>query len=253
MVKPEVKEIKSVERGGLNMGKIVAIGGGEISNRETEPIDKYLVSLARKERPRLLFLPTASGDAEGYIDIVKRYFEELGCSVDHLSLNKEKYEQQEIRQKILTADIIYVGGGDTVSMMSRWKTLHVDECLREAYAKGVIMSGLSAGSICWFQYGHSDSDSFHGSSIWDYVRAYGLGLIPSSHCPHYNEVGRESYDEMIGEDQIPGIALENQTALVYIDGVCRIIKSDEKKNAYLLRMIDGRLAKTLLGGEEFEL
>lgn len=235
------------------MGKIVAIGGGEISNRETEGIDRFLVAMANKETPRLLFLPTASGDAEGYIDVVKRYFEQLGCSVDHLSLNKEKYEPKEIRRKILTADIIYVGGGDTVSMMSRWKALHVDEYLKEAYANGVIMSGLSAGSICWFKYGHSDSDSFHGSSCWDYVRANGLGLIPSSHCPHYNEVGRDSYDEMIFEDQIPGIALENRTALVYIDGICRIIKSDEKMNAYLLRMIDGRFVKTLIGGEKFEL
>lgn len=235
------------------MGKIVAIGGGEIGNRETERIDKFLVSLANKKAPKLLFLPTASGDAVGYINVVKSYFEELGCSADHLSLCHEEYEPKEIRQKILTADIIYVGGGDTVSMMSRWKALHVDEYLKEAYAKGVIMSGLSAGSICLFKYGHSDSDSFHGSSRWDYVRAYGLGLIPSSHCPHYNEVGRESYDEMIAEDQFPGIALENSTALVYIDGVCRIIKSDEKMNAYHLRMIDGSLVKTLIGGEKFEL
>lgn len=235
------------------MGKIVAIGGGEIGNRETERIDKFLVSLANKKAPKLLFLPTASGDAVGYISVVKSYFEQLGCRVDHLSLYHEEYEPKEIRQKILTADIIYVGGGDTVSMMSRWRTLHVDEYLKEAYAKGIIMSGLSAGSICWFKYGHSDSDSFHGSSRWDYVRAYGLGLIPSSHCPHYNEAGRETYDEMIVGDQIPGIALENRTALVYIDGVCRIIKSDEKMNAYHLRMIDGSLVKTLIGGEKFEL
>jgi dipeptidase E len=235
------------------MGKIVAIGGGEIGNRETENIDRFLVSLAKKKVPRLLFLPTASGDDEGYINTVKNYFEHLGCEVDYLSLNKEKYENREIRQKILTSDIIYVGGGDTVSMMSRWKSLHVGEYLKEAYAQGVIMSGLSAGSICWFKYGHSDSDSFHGSSKWDYVRAYGLGLIPSSHCPHYNEVGRDSYDEMIFEDKIPGIALENKTAFVYIDGICRIIKSDEKMNAYLLRMIDGKLVKTIIGGEEFEL
>lgn len=234
------------------MGKIVAIGGGEIGNRETESIDRFLVSLAKKKAPRLLFLPTASGDDEGYIKTVKNYFEQLGCQVDHLSLNKEKYERIGIRQKILNSDIIYVGGGDTVSMMSRWKDLHVDEYLKEAYAQGVIMSGLSAGSICWFKYGHSDSDSFRGRSQWDYVRAYGLGLIPSSHCPHYDEKGRGSYDEMVFDDQIPGIALENRTALVYLDGSCRIIKSDESKNAYLLRMIGGRLVKTLIGGEEFE-
>ncbi|MGB4590406.1 MAG: peptidase E [Clostridiaceae bacterium] len=235
------------------MGTIIAIGGGEIEHRETEGIDRFVVALAKKKSPRLLFLPTASGDAGGYIQSVTHYFTNLGCTVDHLSLIKEKYEGEEIKQKILSSDIIYVGGGDTVSMMSRWKALNVDDYLKEAYAQGVILSGLSAGSICWFKYGHSDSDSFRGSSQWDYIRAYGLGLVPSSHCPHYDEVGRDSYDEMVLDDKIPGIALENKTALVYIDGKYRIIKSDEKKNAYLLRMIDGKLTKTIIGGDEFEL
>lgn len=235
------------------MGIIVAIGGGELRQGETEKIDRYIVGLSKKDAPRLLFIPTASYDAEGYIELVKEKYGQLGCIVDTLCLYTEKYNDEQIRDKILDSDIIYVGAGDTVRMMEKWKAHKVDVYLKEAYKEGIVMTGLSAGSICWFVFGHSDSNFFTNQNQWEFTRAYGLGLILAAHCPHYNEEGRESFDEMMRSESIPGIALENNTALVEIDGTYRIIKADEKRKAYILRSYSNCLQKEELPEGEFQL
>lgn len=233
------------------MGIIVAIGGGEMRNGETEIIDRYIVSLSKKDTPKLLFVPTASTDSEGYIELVKDKYGELGCIVDTLCLHTNTYTPQQIGEIILNSDIIYVGGGDTVRMMEKWKEHKVDIYLKEAYNKGIILSGLSAGSICWFEFGHSDSDSFKNNGQWDYIRAYGLGLISAAHCPHYNEVGRESFDDMMVGESIPGIALEDNTALVEIDGNYKIIKADIKRKAFILKPFFNGIKKDELFEDEF--
>jgi len=117
----------------------------------------------------------------------------------------------------------------------------------------IVSSGLSAGAICWFMFGHSDSESFVNQGQWNYVRAYGLGLIPAAHCPHYNEKGRESFDEVMKNETIPGIALENRTALVETDGRYRIIKEDSVRKAYLLKVSGNKLIKKELDEGEFRL
>ena len=228
------------------MGKIVAIGGGEMSKGETYSLDQYIVALAEKSNPKVLFIPTASEDAEGYIEGIKKYFGGLGCQVECLCLVTGTYTDEAIRTLIINTDIIYVGGGDTVRMMERWRERNVHSYLREAYEKGVVLSGISAGSICWFTFGHSDSDAFINEGQWDYVRAYGLGFIPAAHCPHYNEPGREGFDEMMQEESLPGIALEDQTAFVERDGVYSILKSNKASKAYLLKNVQGTLEKVTL-------
>lgn len=225
------------------MGKIVAIGGGELSKGETYILDQYIVELSHKNNPKLLFIPTASKDALGYITTIKEYFGELGCSVDSLCLITNSYTDEAIRSMILDADIIYVGGGDTVRMMEKWKEYNVDSYLKEAYEKGVVLSGISAGSICWFEFGHSDSDCFINNGQWDYIRAYGLGLITAAHCPHYNEIGRESFDNMMLGEAIPGIALENKTAFIEEDGKYKVMKSDQDSRVYVLNYCNGTLQK----------
>lgn len=233
------------------MGKIVAIGGGEIRT-ETLAIDRYVVGLSEKPNPKLLFIPTASGDPQGYVDAVRRAYGSLGCEVDSLLLVDTDISEDEIRRKILSADIVYVGGGDTVRMIEIWKSKKVDAFLKEAYEKRTVLSGLSAGSICWFQKGHSDSESFKNpDGSWDYVQAPGIGLIPAVHCPHYNEEGRKSFDGMMKGEKIPGIALENNCALVVKDGMYRIVKSDDQRKAYLLRNDGGTVSKTELTAKEF--
>lgn len=98
----------------------------------------------------------------------------------------------------------------------------------------------------WFMFGHSDSNSFINKDQWDYSRVYGLGLIPATHCPHYNERGRESFDDMIREESISGIALEDNTAFIEIDGEYQVLKSDKNRKAYLLRKENNILTKVEL-------
>lgn len=149
------------------MGNVVAIAGGELST--TKKLNEYIVKLSNKENPKLLFIPTASGDHQGYIQNVHSCFETLGCVVDELCLCTETYNANEIKQKIDEADIIYVGGGDTRAMMRKWKEFGLDKMLLDAYKKGKVMSGLSAGANCWFRLGHSDSESFGKEKDWNYT------------------------------------------------------------------------------------
>ncbi len=231
------------------MGKIVAIGGGEISKKQTLKIDKFIVSLAKKDKPKVLFIPTASSDAKGYIDGVSDYFSSLNCIVDSLCLTHEILSENEIKDKIVNTDIVYVGGGNTRKMMSIWKEKNVGTYLKLAYDKGVVLSGLSAGSICWFKWGHSDSDTYENGYECEFSKVNGLGILNFANCPHYNENGRDGFDKMILQDDIDGIALEDCTALVEIDGEFSIIKSDDTRNAFLLsNNLDGLVKRELKSG-----
>ncbi len=235
------------------MGKIVAIGGGDMRLNQTLLIDKYIVEFSGIQNPNFLFIPTASNDAHGYIELVTNlYGEHLGCNVDTLLLTDNNITENDIKNKILSTDIIYVGGGDTVKMMETWKIKNVNKYLKEAYKKNIVLSGLSAGSICWFLKGHSDSNSItNPDGWWDYTQAEGLGLIPAIHCPHYNEKGRESFDDMMKAEEIPGIAIENNCALVIKDNDYKIIKADNNSKAYLLKNHNGIIYKEELTVGEF--
>lgn len=232
------------------MGKIVAIGGGELRLNETLTLDRYIVEFSETSNPRLLFIPTASGDSQAYIEIVKRiYGGQLGCTVDVLLLTDSSIKENEIRQKILSSDIIYVGGGNTVRMMEIWRENKVDKYVKEAYKNNIVLSGLSAGSICWFQKGHSEFRNPDG--CWDYTQVPGIGLIPAIHCPHYNESGREGFDDMMKNEEIPGIAIENNCAIAIKDEMYKIIKADSSSKAYLLKNHNGEVLKRELTSQNF--
>jgi dipeptidase E len=213
-----------------NTRKIVAIGGGEIGHGglpvETMAIDKEIVQLAQKKSPMLLFVPTASHDSSGYIEDVKKHFgKKLKCQVDTLFLFEKRPSSREMREKILNADIIYVGGGNAELMMRTWKKYGVDKLLRKAYAKGIVMSGISAGSMCWFTRGIYDSGS-------GYRGVAGLGLLKACHLPHYdNKKDASNHPQMMKKSPKDIIALENCTALEVIDDTFRIITSRSGANA----------------------
>ena len=166
---------------------VVAIGGGEIRTHGTAEIDREIIRLSNRKRPRVLFLPTASSDSERYC---RRFLDHFGkflnCKTEILRLLDGRLSPQQIKSQILSADIIYVGGGNTLSMMRLWRRLGVDNFLRAAYEKGIVLSGISAGAICWFDSGHSDSMSFYNPQDWQYINVKGLGLVRGVHCPHYN-------------------------------------------------------------------
>jgi len=221
------------------MGKIVAIGGGDIRKNTTLAIDKEIVRLSGKRHPRFLFLPTASSDSKSYWDFVNTYFTKLGYKTDVLFLVTGRPTQYEIKRKISSANIIYVGGGNTLKMMNIWRRQRVDTMLRAAFKRGAVLSGLSAGSICWFDAGHSDSMSYYSPKKWDYIRVTGLGLIKGIHCPHFESATRRrkrkgAFIEMMKRVREIGIAIEGKCAMEFVNNRYRIIQAAKGAGAYTL-------------------
>jgi dipeptidase E len=216
--------------------KIVAIGGGDLKTLETAEIDRRIIELTGKARPKALFIPTATGDDAGYVDVFENsYGKHYGCQTSHLNLIQNRPNFKEMSGLVLDSDLIYVGGGNTYRMMKIWRRLRLDEVLREAASRGIVLSGLSAGAICWFRYGHSDSRSFSGNPEWDYIRVSGLGLINLLYCPHYHGEKREtSLLQMIAKRGGIGIACDNNAAIEIVGDSYRVLTSAEDAKAYRL-------------------
>ena len=187
---------------------IVAIGGGgfgrSLGNLQ---IEKYIVSLVNKKRPKICFIPTASGDNDLYKLSFYRAFSTLDCITTHIDFFSRT---ENLENKVLSQDIIYVGGGNTKSMLAIWKEWHLDILLRNAYESGIIMSGVSAGAICWFDKGVTDSYA-NKLEIIDC-----LGIHDGIACPHFDEEKeREPYviDLIINETIDECICIEGNCAL----------------------------------------
>ncbi|MFA6796332.1 MAG: peptidase E [Bacilli bacterium] len=212
------------------MSKIIAIGGGNIAEGDTLAIDEYIVQSAHKENPKLLFLPTACEDNCEYISNVKIVFEDLGCTVTPLCLVSTMLSKKKIEEAVFSSDIIYVGGGDTKLMLKTWKTYGVDKMLIDAYQRGIVLAGLSAGAICWFKGGYSSPGIGEENQPNTFVE--GLGLIPYIVCPHYENERRKKFDFELEAMPYPGIALESSTAFVYDGEKYECIRTDYKRNIY---------------------
>lgn len=240
------------------MKKIIAIGGGEIGRPgfsiETEEIDREIIELSEKKKPRLLFVPTASLDSILYIEVVKKYFgDKLGCEIDNLLLVKGGLTKKGIKGKIDRADIIYVGGGDTLSMMKIWRKNGVDEMLVGAVQKGKIMTGLSAGSICWFRNGLSDSLRFTSGKD-KFIKVSGLGMIKALHCPHYDveKNRKKALKEMMNGTSGVAIAIDNCAALEIVGDRYRVISSKSSAKAYKIFWSKGRFFEEEIEKEDFK-
>jgi dipeptidase E len=181
------------------------------------------------------------------VEAVRRHFgQELGCQVEELLLLGGKLSRQEIAKKILGTDIIYVGGGNTLLMMKAWRKSGTDKVLERAWKKGIVMAGLSAGSICWFRDGMSDAIKRSKDAGADYIKVRGLGLIPALHCPHYDfEKAREQgLREMMRRTPGVALALENCAALEIIDDTYRVLVSRRGAKAYAIFWKEGAYYKT---------
>ena len=225
------------------MGRIVAIAGGDLSS--TKELNVHTIKLTNKTNPNVLFIGTASLDAEGYIKAITNAFNILKCEVKALRLCFKDYDDKEIDNLFSWADIIYVGGGDTISMMQIWKQHGLDEKLKDIYEEdSAVLTGISAGAICWFNCGHSDSESFHKEDNWNYCWANEmLDIFHIAYCPHYNEDGRNSFDKMLAEKNMPGLAMENNTAFVENNGEQYFIRSDLNAKAYSIQYINDIMNK----------
>lgn len=241
------------------MGKLVAIGGGSIAERETLAIDREIVSLTGKDHPSALFIPTASGDSPEYWQSFQElYGQELGCKTDVLYVLGVSPTTEELEQKILSADLVYVGGGNTLKMMRRWRMLGVDRVLREAYREGVVLSGLSAGCICWFSWGHSDSMAFYRPDSWRYIRVRGIGLVDTLVCPHFDgeSLGvkrREAFEQDVRKRTGVGVAIDDNCAIEIVEGMYRVITSTTGASVYKLLSRSGELTtQRIAPNEEYE-
>jgi len=211
---------------------IVAIGGGEMKSGQTMAIDRFVVDLTGKRSPRALFIPTASGDALGYCDSFDQiYGGRLGCKTDRLLLLTSTDDRKCMKEKIGQADIIYVGGGNTLRMMKFWRKLGVDRLLKKAGRRGTVLAGLSAGAICWHAFGHSDSRKFAGAQGWSFIRVRALGFLPFTYCPHLDAENRhDSFADMILRRGDSGLACDNNAA-IWHDGDRSVVKTSRKRAA----------------------
>ncbi len=187
---------------------IVAIGGGGFGRSlGSLEIEKYIISLINKKRPKICFIPTASGDSSLYKLNFYRAFSKLDCITSHIDFFSRT---ENLEDKVFAQDIIYVGGGNTKSMLAVWKEWNLYEILQNAYEKGIVLSGVSAGAICWFDKGITDSYA-EELTIIDC-----LGIVGGIACPHFDEEKeREPYvNDVINRDIIKScICIEGNCAL----------------------------------------
>ena len=226
----------------MHSKNIVAIGGGGFGRSlGSLEIEKYIISLVNKKRPKICFIPTASGDSSLYKLNFYRAFSKLDCLTSHLDFFTRT---EDLEGKILSQDIIYVGGGNTKSMLAVWKEWDLHLILQNAYEKGIIMSGVSAGAICWFDKGITDSFAKE-LSILDC-----LGLVKDIACPHFDEEKeREPYvNDLIKREIIKScICIEENCALHIKNDVDYLsIDFGNGKNCFRLSKENNKFRKEIL-------
>lgn len=202
------------------MGPIIAIGGGEIADAETESIDRRAIDAAAGTTPHALFVPTASGDADGYIEKFESYYEGLGCETSTLLLTDPETTVADARSAIDAADILYVGGGDTGYLVDTVRSLGLRDALIEHRRDGGVLTGLSAGALCWFEYTLSDAialeDVSHGPTA-------GFGLVTGLHATvHADFRRRQAFRRYLDRRNEPGVALGDCAALEILDDRYRV-------------------------------
>ena len=222
------------------MKQIIAIGGGGFGrNPQQSLIEQYILDQANSDRPNILFIPTATGELDSYIVNFYKVFSKLQCDPNHLSFFKRTPDLQNL---IADQDVIFVGGGNTKSMLAVWREWQLDKYLHDAYNKGVVMSGVSAGAICWFKHGITDS--------WESeLKVMScLGFVDGVCCPHYDEeperrpttkslLTNNIYQEIIG--------IEGGCALHLKDGnTFKAVRFSKKKNSYLVTAKDNKIIES---------
>jgi dipeptidase E len=193
----------------------LALLGGGFSTDDDGFLDDWVLGHARDSRPKVCFVPTASGDAPGYTERFLAAFQPRDCEPGVLSLFRRELDDDALRTFVLAQDVVYVGGGNTANLLAVWRAHGVDRLLREAYDRGVLLCGISAGANCWADSSHTDS---YGplTALRD-----GLGLLSGSVCPHYDsEPGRRSsYTAAVATGALPaGWALEDGVGALFADG-----------------------------------
>jgi dipeptidase E len=226
---------------------IIAMGGGGFSMEATPLLDDYVFAAARRSRPRVLFVPTASGDSADYI---ARFYRAMAprCDARHLELFRR--DRADLAAFTLEHDVIYVGGGNTANMLSVWRMQGFDRVLRDALAAGVVLAGVSAGAVCWFE--GTVTDSFGPlAPLRD-----GVGLLPGALVPHYDGEAerRPTLHRLISDGTFDAAwAADDGAAFVFRDrALVEIVSSRPDASGYRVErgpsgVIETRLATRYLG------
>lgn len=189
--------------------QIIGLGGGGDTAEQTAALWDYVFGVIGKERPRMLYLPTAVGDAD---EAIVSFYERFGRRSEASHLKTFPWPPEDLRELILGQDAICVSGGNTANMLAIWRVHGIDGYLREAWERGGVLWGASAGMICWFEQGVTDSfgPQLGGMDC--------LGLLAGSACPHYDgeERRRPRYHELVAGGLAPGIAADDGVALHYV-------------------------------------
>jgi dipeptidase E len=207
--------------------QIVAMGGGGFMMEPENPLlDDFVLGAARGAQSRVCLLPTASGDADR---VIVQFYTVLGprCVATHLPLFNRRHADPAAF--LLEQDVVYVTGGNTANMLAVWRVHGIDVALRRAYEAGVVLCGLSAGALCWFESG--TTDSFSGLAPF----RDGLGFLPGSISPHYDGEARRRplYQRFVADGGEPGFGIDDGAAMHFVDGALReVVSSRPQARAY---------------------
>lgn len=217
------------------MRQLIVLGGGGFLMEKSRALDGYFLRATGKPNPRICFIGTASGDAESARYKFYEAMATLDCRATHLSLIQPP--TRDLAAFVMEQDAIYVGGGNTRSLLALWREWGLDVALRAAYERGVVLGGISAGMICWFEYGITDSVPGTLSPL----RC--LGWLPGSACPHYDGEAerRPAFHRLLAEGGIPpGYAADDGAALHFIDDeLAHVVASRPTAKAFRLSIQDG--------------
>jgi dipeptidase E len=230
------------------VSKVIAIGGGGFLMEPENPLlDQYCLDCTGKTVPKVCFISTASGDSEDFLSRFYTAFTRYSCEPSHLAFFRRPRSGAipltNIEQHLLNQDLIYVGGGSTRAMLAVWREWSVDEILRKAWQSGILLSGMSAGSICWFEYGGSDSTYVDKLSPLQ-----GLGLVQGSCTPHFDGEPnrRPDFHQLIKNGELPpGIGIDDGAAVLF-EGqkVVEVVSSRPAAKAYQVKLEeDGQIAE----------
>jgi dipeptidase E len=226
-------------------GHIVAMGGGGFSMEADNPLlDDFALALTGKDRPRVCFLPTASGDSRDYIDRFYAAFGEDRCQPTHLSLFRRCDDARDIREVVAEQDVLYVGGGNVANLLALWHIHGLDSLVRRAWERGAVLCGVSAGMICWFEQALTDS---FGAEL---APLDALGFLPGSAAPHYDGEPRRRprFHELVGSGELSdGLAADDGAALHFAGTrLVQVVSSRPTAAAYRVERRGAEVVETRL-------
>ena len=215
-------------------GQIIALGGGGFSDSpDNLLLDEYILLQTNKAKPKILFLPTAGGDHPDYTVKFYRAYRKLNCKPSHIELSRKAASYKKLEQQVMSSDAVFVGGGSPGYLMQIWRKCGLDKIIKRAWTEGIVLSGMSAGAICWYEDGFKNP----GPDVWRKIKC--LGFLEGSFCPHYDKRGelRKAYRKMVSTDELAGgYGVQDGVALHYIGTELKyVISSAHDAKAFIVR------------------